>query len=86
MYSLTIIKNEGKRTVRNEILDDIKDKKILLVEDVLETGRSLIVGKQYLESKGSIVKTVCYFILPESEIIADFYIEKIIERPIFPWE
>lgn len=86
MFALTIMKNNGERTVKTEILDNLEGKKILLVEDVLETGRSLIVGKEYLESKGAIVKTASYFIMPQSEIVADFYLEKVEERPKFPWE
>jgi hypoxanthine phosphoribosyltransferase len=86
MYSLTIRKDNGERSVRTEILDDIKNKKILLVEDVLESGRSLIIGKKYLENKLAIVKTASYFILSHSEVIPDFYIGKINKKPIFPWD
>ncbi len=62
-------------------------KNVLLVEDVLETGKSLIVAKEFLERHGAAVKTVCIFTREFSEIEPDFVIAKGITREvIFPWE
>ena len=51
MYSLTIKKLGNERKVTNDILEDLTGKQILLIEDMLETGKSLIIAKQFLEKK-----------------------------------
>lgn len=85
MYCLTVKKIGKDRKVFSEIKEDLKNRNILLVEDMLETGKSLIEAKKYLESKGVIVKTCCLFIMLISEIEPDYYL-KLIDKPInFPW-
>jgi hypoxanthine phosphoribosyltransferase len=86
MYCLTVKKAGNGRKVVTEISENIQGKNILLVEDVLETGRSLIVAKQYLEGKGARVKTACLYTMPISEISPDYSLAQIKEIPEFPWE
>lgn len=86
MYCLTVQKDCEERKVVTEILSSLQGKQVLLVEDMLETGKSLIVAKQYLESKGATVKTVCLYVMPFSEIVPDFFLKKVNEIEIFPWE
>ncbi len=86
MYCLTIKKVGGERKVTTDILDDISSKTILLVEDMLETGRSLVVAQRYLEAKGAIVITAALYAQPDSEIMPDFYLEARAQVPAFPWE
>ena len=85
MYCLTVHKFGEERKVVSE-LDDLVDKNVLLVEDMLETGRSLLVAKQYLEYKGAKVKTVCLYTMPITEIRPDFYLRQVYEVERFPWE
>lgn len=66
-------------------------KNVLLVEDVLETGRSLIVAREFLERNGARVKTACFFARDLSEVKPDYVIVEgltyeIILEIIFPWE
>lgn len=86
MYCLTVKKLEDKRRVTSEITEDISGKKILLVEDMLETGKSLVVAKDYLEEKGAIVKTACLYTMPISEINPTYSLMEIREVTNFPWE
>jgi len=86
MYCLTVKKYDIERKVTSEISEDLIGKKILLVEDMLETGKSLIVAKRYLETKGAIVQTGCLYIMPISEIEPDYYLKIIEEVAKFPWE
>ena len=86
MYALTVKKVEEERKVANDILENINGKKVLLVEDMLETGKSLIVAKEYLEKKGAEVKTACLYTMPISEIKPDFSLKEITEVVPFPWE
>ncbi|MEK9195980.1 MAG: phosphoribosyltransferase family protein [Patescibacteria group bacterium] len=86
MYALTIKKQGNDRKVISSIDQDLTGKNVLIVEDVLETGTSLIVAKEYIESIGGIAKTASLFIQPDTKIIPDYYVETKQEVPIFPWD
>src|SRR5437016_5196221 len=86
MYCITVKKVGNERKVTNEILENIKGKQILLVEDMLETGKSLRAAKKYLEEKEAIVKTACLYTLPLSEIKPDYVLREVKEVITFPWE
>ena len=86
LHCLSISKVEEERKVITEILESLEEKNVLVVEDMLETGKSLIAVKQYLESKGAQVKTTCLYTMPISEIKPDFYLKQIPEVEKFPWE
>ncbi|OGL30505.1 hypothetical protein A3F37_01365 [Candidatus Saccharibacteria bacterium RIFCSPHIGHO2_12_FULL_41_12] len=86
MYTLTVKKQDGKRLVVSSINEDLAGKNVLVVEDVLETGMSLVVAKEYIESLGGIAKTTALFIQPDTKIIPDYYLEVKQEVPIFPWD
>jgi len=62
------------------------EKKVLLVEDMIETGKSLKAAKELLESKGAEVKTACLYTMPKSEIVPDFSLKVMKEVVLFPWE
>ena len=86
MYCLSVKKIGEERKVFTEILEDLDGKNVLVVEDMLETGRSLVVAQEYLRSKGAKVKTACLYTMPISEIKPDFYLRQIQEVKKFPWE
>jgi len=86
VYCVTVKKNGSRRIVVTEIKENFKNKKILLVEDVLETGKSLIAAKNYLESRGAVVKTCCLYFMPYTEIKPDYYLEVITKLVKFPWD
>ncbi len=89
LLSLAVIKEGETRRVDKEIVDqlDLTGKRVLIVEDMLETGRSAMTAKEFLENKGALVKIACYFTSLISEIKPDFVIEeKIVGKIIFPWE
>ena len=86
MYALTVKKIEGDRRVASSIDEDLTGKAALLVEDALETGKSLIVASDYLTGKGATVKTACLYTLQETEVTPDFSLEQVSKIPTFPWE
>ena len=86
MYGIAVKKVGEERKVVTDILEDLTGKHVLLVEDILETGRSLIIAKQYLESKGAKIKTACLYTMSISEIEPDFYLTQIQDIKKFPWE
>lgn len=86
MYCLTVRKDGTRREVVNEILTDLKNKKVLLIEDVLESGKSLTIAQEYLEGLGARVETLAMYTTPETEIKPDYFIKQLQEVPDFPWE
>ena len=59
---------------------------VLLIEDVLATGRSMIKAKKILESQNLRVKTVSLFYVKESKIIPDYNCGIVNQWLTFPWE
>ena len=86
VYCITVEKNGNTRNVTTTIMKDLHGQKVLVVEDMLETGRSLLVVKDYLEKKGAVVKTACLYTMPISEITPDYFLRKIPNVATFPWE
>ena len=85
MYCLKVRKDVD-RTVMAEVFTDVSQKKILLVEDMLETGKSLESAKNFLVTKGAEVKTACLYTMPITEVKPDYYLRQIEEIKKFPWE
>ncbi len=79
------LEREGERKISAFLVSDISGKKILLVEDMLETGRGLIAGKKFLEEKGAEVRTACLYTMPKSEIVPDYSLKVVPEVVPFPW-
>lgn len=86
MYALTVKKSKGKNRVETSISVDLTNQRILLVEDMLETGGSMIAAKEYLESKGAVVKTACLYTMPQTKITPDYSLRQITTVVSFPWE
>ena len=86
LYVLKVRKEGERRRVVAEIFTDVSGKKVLVVEDMLETGQSMVVAKAYLESKGASVETACLYTMPITEIQPDFFIREVQEVQEFPWE
>ena len=81
------VRREGDRHVLvGDITTDIKSKKILLVEDALETGKSLDFLKQHLEEKGALITTACLFILTTTNYRPDYSLSEHEILPVFPWD
>lgn len=77
---------EKRTRVLTEITADLENKTILLVEDAIETGKNLLIVKQYLETKGAVVKTACLYTSPLSQIVPDYFLRALDSVPRFPWE
>jgi hypoxanthine phosphoribosyltransferase len=65
----------------------VNGKKILLVDDISDSGLSLKVAKQHLIDKGAAqVKIATLYAKPSTQTVPD-YVEKTTERwVVFPWE
>ncbi len=86
MRCITMVRNGGERKIMDELHEDITGKKVLVVEDMIESGKSLETAKQYFESKGAQVKTACLYTMPISEMAPDYFLREVPEVMKFPWE
>ena len=65
----------------------LNGKKALVVDDVSDSGASLIKARDHLEEKGaSEVRIATVHIKPWSRFIPDYYAESVKEWVVYPWE
>ncbi len=65
----------------------IEGKRILLVDEVSDTGNSLTHAKDYIQSFGvSEVRTAVLHLKPTSKIIPDYYMQLVDKWIVYPWE
>lgn len=74
-------------TVSQPLQVDVKGKKVLIVDDVADTGRSLAVAKEHIKRAGACeVKIAALHYKPKSAMKPDFYIKTTNAWIIYPWE
>jgi len=80
-------KTRGKPTITQPISISVKEKKLLLVDDVADTGQSLELVKKYLKDEGALeIKVASVYYKPWSIVIPDYYRKETNLWIIFPWE
>ncbi|MDP7323974.1 MAG: phosphoribosyltransferase family protein, partial [Candidatus Woesearchaeota archaeon] len=85
-YFMIKMKREGsERKILADVSMDLKGKKVLIVEDMLETGRSLEVARAYFDSLGAKTSTCCLYVMHKTNVRADFFLDTIDIIPKFPW-
>lgn len=67
--------------------ESVEGKKVLLVDDLVDTGKSMLLAKEHLEGKNAEVKTATLIYKKTSEIKPDFFGKKEKEWKwiVFPW-
>lgn len=66
---------------------DVKNKLVLVVDEVADTGKSLSLIKEHLLSKGAEeVRIATVFYKPWSIIVPDYYAAETSRWIVFPWE
>jgi len=86
-YYTDIGEKKKKPLITQKIQGNISGKNVLVVDDVADTGESLLVIKSYLESKRpEQVKISTIFIKPWCKIIPDYFVSRTDSWIIFPWE
>jgi len=61
-------------------------RKLLLVEDCLESGRSLQEARRLLEAAGNEVRTASLYITRQTVTAPDYHVIAAATPPAFPWE
>ena len=65
---------------------DLKSKTILLVDDIADSGNTIIQAKKDLEAKGCKVTVVTLHYKKDSKIIPDIYLIEANNWLVYPWE
>ncbi|MEK6981838.1 MAG: phosphoribosyltransferase [Candidatus Micrarchaeota archaeon] len=66
---------------------DVSGKKVLIVDDIADSGNSLLTAKNYLKEKGaSEIKTATLHYKSSSLIKPDYYSEGTTAWVVYPWE
>jgi len=79
---------DKKAVIKFPLNADIKDKKVLLVDDITDTGDTLRVSIEYLKGfKPKGIRTAVLLHKTSSDVIPDYYVKKIAKWRwiIFPW-
>lgn len=80
-------KHSMKPIITQPLEVDLKGKKILLVDDVVDTGKSIVVAIENLKEKQPhLIKVAVLHKKPWSEIDPDFYVEESDAWIVYPWE
>lgn len=65
---------------------DLGGRRVLLVDDVADTGSSLLYAKKLVEEKGIECKTAAIYVKPWTKLRPDYFFEEVKEWVVFPWE
>ncbi|MFH0773274.1 MAG: phosphoribosyltransferase family protein [bacterium] len=66
---------------------DLKNKHILLIDDVSDTGKTFVRGVEYLmEMNAASITTASPFIKPWTKYMPDFYVKRVDEWIVFPYD
>jgi uncharacterized protein len=91
ILGMSFYKGMGKTAPEPKITQglsmEIEGKKVLLVDDVADSGKSLIAAKEYLEKKGaSQIRTATLHFKPASSFKPDYFVETTTAWVAYPWE
>ncbi len=82
-----IDEREAKPMVYQELPVDITGERVLLFDDVADTGESLAFVLQYLKEKGATsITTATVFYKERSQVTPDFFAAQVAEWIVFPYE
>jgi hypoxanthine phosphoribosyltransferase len=77
----------GYPKITQGLQNEVKGKRVLLVDDVSDSGRSLLVAKEYLHLKGAAeVKVATLHYKPHSHFKPNYYLEETSQWIAYPWE
>jgi hypoxanthine phosphoribosyltransferase len=77
----------GKPVLKERISENVAEKKVLVVDDVIDTGKSLALAKSHISEEGAWeVRTAAVYYKPWSESIPDYYDKETRCWVVFPWE
>jgi hypoxanthine phosphoribosyltransferase len=86
-FYLNVAETKGEPTLTQPVSADVSGKKVLIVDEVADTGKSLVLIKQHITEKGAAeVKIATVYYKPWSIITPDYYAKETSRWIVFPWE
>jgi hypothetical protein len=82
-----IAKTKQAPTLTHPINENVTGKKVLIVDDIADSGHSLKLAKTHLQEQGvGEIKTATLYMKTQSLIMPDFYCKKTSRWVVFPWD
>ena len=86
-YYTDVGETRKKPLISQELQGDLKGKNVLVVDDVADSGKSLVAIMDYLKQKNpSRIRVVTIYMKPNSSKIPDYFAKRTTSWIIFPWE
>ncbi len=86
-FYLGVAETKGEPTLTQPVSVNVKGKKVLVVDEVADTGKSLKLVKEHLTERGaSEIKIATVYYKPWSIVKPDYYERKTSLWIVFPWE
>ena len=86
-FYLDVAKTKSEPVITQPVSVSVRNKKILIVDDVADTGKSLRLVRLHLKQQGATdVKIATIYYKPWSVVTPDWYERKTSRWIIFPWE
>lgn len=86
-FYLGVAETKGEPVITQPVSVSVKGKKVLVVDDVADTGKSLALVREHLKEQGAIeVKIATIYYKPWSIVTPDWFEKKTKHWIIFPWE
>jgi len=86
-FYLGVAETKGEPTLTQPVSTDVTDKKVLIADEVADTGKSLKLVREHIIKEGATeVKIATVYYKPWSIIIPDYYGKETNHWIVFPWE
>ncbi len=86
-FYLGVAKTKGDPVITQPVSTSVTGKKVLIVDEVADTGKSLRLVKSHLEEQGATeVKIMTIYYKPWSIVVPDWHAKKTSSWIVFPWE
>lgn len=86
-FYLGVAETRGEPTITQLVSTGVDGKKVLIVDEVADTGRSLKLVKEHIVGEGAAeVKVATVYYKPWSIVIPEYYEKKTSKWIVFPWE
>jgi len=86
-FYLDVAETKGEPVITQPVSVTVKNKKVLIVDDVADTGKSLALVREHLKEQGAKdVKIATIYYKPWSIVTPDYFERKTRHWIIFPWE
>ena len=86
-FYLGVAETKGEPVITQPVSTSVKRKKVLVMDDVADTGKSLRLVKTHLLDEGATdVKIATIYYKPWSVLAPDYYEKKTSLWVVFPWE